>query len=55
VAVRLALVEEAGDRFLADVAALREADGALVESRLLGDDGVVEVDAVAREGEVDAE
>jgi hypothetical protein len=55
VAVRLALVEEAGDRFLSDVAALREADGALVESRLLRDDGVVEVDAVARAPALDAQ
>jgi hypothetical protein len=37
-----------GDGLLADVAALGEADGALVEPRLLGDDRVVEVDAVAR-------
>ena len=47
-AVRLALVEEARDRLLADVAALREADGALVEPGLLRDHGLVEVDAVAR-------
>ena len=37
VAVRLALVVEAGDRLLADVAALGEADGALVDAGLLGD------------------
>ena len=35
VAVRLALVVEARDRLLADVAALGEADGALVDPRLL--------------------
>ena len=37
VAVRLAPVVEAGHRLLADVAALREADGAVVDSGLLGD------------------
>ena len=37
VAVRLALVVQAGDRLLADVAALGEADGALVDARLLRD------------------
>ena len=37
VAVRLALVVQAGDRLLADVAALGEAHGALVDPRLLGD------------------
>src|SRR6185312_11220659 len=37
VSVRLALVEQAGDGLLADVAALREADGAVVEAGLLGD------------------
>ena len=39
VAVGLALVVEAGDRLLADVAALGEADGALVDAGLLGDRG----------------
>ena len=36
-AVRLALVVEPGDRLLTDVATLFEADGALVEARLLRD------------------
>ena len=35
-AVRLASVMQAGHRLLPDVAALGEADGALVDSRLLG-------------------
>src|SRR3954454_11884471 len=47
-AVRLAPVVEPRDRLLPDVAALGERDGALVEARFLGDDRVVEVDAVAR-------
>ena len=47
-AVGLAPVEEPRDGLLADVAALLEVHGALVEPRLLGDDAVVEVDAVAR-------
>src|SRR3954463_12485109 len=37
VAVRLAPVMEAGDRLLADIAALREAHGALVDPGLLRD------------------
>ena len=48
VAVRLALVVQARDGLLADVAALREAHRALVEAGLLRDRRVVEVDAVAR-------
>ena len=47
VAVRLAAVVQPRDRLLADVAALRERHRALVEAGLLGDHGVVEVDAVA--------
>ena len=43
------------DGLLAHVAALGEADGALVEPRLLGDDRVVEVDAVARAPVLDAQ
>jgi len=48
VAVGLAAVEQARDGLLADVAAFREADGALVEPGLLRDRRVVEVDSVAR-------
>jgi len=43
------------DRLLPDVAALGEAHGALVEAGLLRDDGVVEVDAVARAPAFDAQ
>jgi len=55
VAVGLALVEQARDGLLPDVAALGEADRSLVEARLLGDDGVVQVDAVARAAALDAQ
>jgi len=44
---------QAGDGLLADVAALGEAHGAVVEPGLLGDDRVVEVDAVARAAVLD--
>src|SRR5215207_9106070 len=44
--VRLAAVIEPGDGLLADVTTLREGHRALVEARLLGDDALVEVDAV---------
>ena len=55
VAVRLAAVEEPRDGLLADVAALGEGDGALVEAGLLGDHAVVEVDAVAGAAVLDAD
>jgi hypothetical protein len=48
VAVRLAAVVQPRDGLLADVAALRERDRALVEPGLLRDHRVVEVDPVAR-------
>ena len=44
VAIGLALVVQARDGLLADVAALGEADGALVEAGLLWDHAVIEVD-----------
>ena len=55
VAVRLALPVQAGDRLLADVAALRERDGAVVEPCLLRDDGLVELRAPARAARLDAQ
>ena len=55
VAVGLAPVEQPRDGLLADVAALREAHGALVEAGLLRDRRVVEVDAVARAAALDAQ
>jgi hypothetical protein len=55
VAIGLAAVVQAGDGLLPDVAALREAHGALVEAGLLRDDRVVEVDAVARAAALDAQ
>jgi len=54
VTVGLAAVEQASDRLLADVAALREADRALVETRFLRDRRVVEVKAIARAPALDA-
>ena len=54
VAVGLALVVQAGDGLLADVAALGEADGPVVEAGFLGDDGLVELDAVAGAAALDA-
>jgi DNA polymerase-3 subunit epsilon len=45
--------EQARDRLLADVAALRERDRALVQAGLLRDHGVVEVDPVARAAALD--
>src|SRR6185312_7550854 len=54
-AVRLALVIEARDGLLADVAALLERDRALVEAGLLRDRRVVQVDAVARAAALDAQ
>src|SRR3954452_8677671 len=53
-AVRLALVVQSRDGLLADVAALREADRTLVEPRLLGNHGVVEIEPVARAAGLDA-
>jgi len=53
VPVRLAAIVQPRDRLLSDVAALRERHGALVEPGLLGDHGVVEVDAVARTAVLD--
>jgi len=53
-AVGLALVEQARHRLLADVAALGEADGPVVEPGLLGDRRVVDVDAEARAPGLDA-
>src|SRR4051794_39724814 len=55
VAVRLAAVVQARDGLLADVAALAERHGALVEPGLLRDDRLVEVDAVARAPGLDAQ
>src|SRR5206468_9329753 len=54
-AVRLALVEEARDRLLADVAALGEADRALVDPGLLRDHVVTELVAQARATRLDPE
>ena len=54
-AVRLAAVEEPRDRLLADVAALRERDGALVEPGLLRNHRVVEIDAIAGAPALDAQ
>ena len=53
--IGLALVVEACDRLLADIAALCEAHRALVQAPLLGDDGLVEVDPVARPAMLDAD
>ncbi len=53
VAVRLALVVQPGDGLLADVAALREAHGALVDAGLLGDRVAVHVEAEARPAGLD--
>ena len=55
VAVGLALVVQAGDRLLADVAALGEADGALVDPRLLGDRRRRHLAAEARAPRLDPE
>jgi hypothetical protein len=55
VAVGPAAPVQPRDRLLADVAALGEADGAIVEARLLGDDGVVEVGPIARAAALDAQ
>ena len=51
--VRLAAVVQARDRLLARVAALREADRALDQARLGGQDAVVELAAQARRAGAD--
>src|SRR5438045_1988691 len=55
VAVAAALVGRPGDGLLCDGAALGEGDRALIESGLLGDDGVVEVDPVPGPPGLDAQ
>src|SRR3954454_15675509 len=52
-AVGLAAVVEARNGLLADVAALGERHGALVEARLLGDHAVIQVEPVARPAPLD--
>jgi len=53
-AVGLAAVVQPGHRLLADVAALGERHGSLIESGLLRDHAVVKIDAVARPPALDA-
>src|SRR5260370_26928675 len=53
VAVRLAAIVEPGHRLLAHIAALAERHRALVEPSLLGDNRVVEVQAIARPAALD--
>lgn len=53
VTVGLPLVVEPGDGLLPDVAPLGEGDGTFVQTRLLGDDGGAEIDAVARPARLD--
>jgi hypothetical protein len=53
--VGVAAVREAHDRLLADVAALREGDRPLDDSRLGGEARAVEVDAEARDAALDAQ
>src|SRR5207253_5871220 len=55
VAVGLALVEKARDSLLADVAALREADRALVDAGLLRNHIVAELESEPRAPGLDAE